>query len=237
MDPKKEMPLRIENDGLANALVILTYSSNYNREYIEARIQATLNDIFKTNFQKVMMPQPVTIEGEQIDHFIANRDFRIQVTKSMININIVKNYIGWQNYSSLIRAILDSLNDDVIYHVAQIRYMSLFDDMSIFKELDGEFKFEHIPVFYGTQLNFRCNANNEQNGMHCVLTVRITDKAQIGERLHSIIEICAETKLENANKQKTFENLNYLHYNEKRMFFTLLKESFINQHNPVYERN
>lgn len=235
MDPRKKMPIRIDNDGLANAIVILTYSSNYNREYIESRIQTSLNAVFKTNFQKVMMPRPITVEGEVIDHFIANRDFRIQVTKSMININIVKNYIGWSNYSSLILALLDSLEEAVIYHVAQVRYMSLFDEISIFEELDGKFKFEYIPVFFGTQLNFRCNAHDENKDMHCVISVKVTDKAQVDDRLLSIVEICAETNMGDADRKTAYSYLDFLHYNEKQMFFTLLKDSFINQHNPVYE--
>lgn len=234
MQPDKQLPISIENDGLSDAVVALAYKPKYDSEVIEDNLIEALNKSFKPEFFFVPAPQNEANEKAGIKRFIANRDFRIQFSRTMVMTNIVSHYAGWANYTELLKVIMEVL-DGVAYNVAYVRYVSLFDNVSIFDQVEGGgLRITTLPNFQGTEFNFRCNIYDDKQ-RHGVATIRLTNNKIMPERVASVVDIMVEAKLPNESPQTAWEYLHFLHYHEKNLFFLMMKEEFINQHNPVYE--
>lgn len=234
MQPDKQLPISIENDGLSDAVVALAYKPKYDSEVIEDNLIEALNKRFKPEFVFVPAPQNEANEKAGVKRFIANRDFRIQFSRTMVMTNIVSHYAGWANYTELLKVIMEVL-DGVAYNAAYVRYVSLFDDVSIFDQVEGGgLRITTLPDFQGTEFNFRCNIYDDKQ-RHGVATIRLTNNKIMPERVASVVDIMVEAKLPNESPQTAWEYLHFLHYHEKNLFFLMMKEEFINQHNPVYE--
>lgn len=236
MQPDQKLPISIENDGLSDAVVALSYKPKYDSEVIEEQLIVALNKRFRPEFVFVPAPQNEANEKAGIKRFIANRDFRIQFSRTMVMTNIVGHYAGWDNYAELLKVIMEVL-DGVAYHVAYVRYVSLFDNVSIFDQVEGGgLRITTLPDFHGTEFNFRCNIEDDKQ-RHGVATIRLTNNKKLPERVASVVDIMVEAQLPDNSPQTAWEYLHFLHYHEKNLFFLMMKEEFINQHNPVYERH
>ncbi len=234
MQPNKKLPISIENDGLSDAVVAFAYKPLYSREIIEEKTKDELNRRFKSEFLFVPAPQNEANKKANIKRFIANREFRIQFSEDMVMTNIVGRYAGWTRYGELLQAIMEIL-DGVTYKVAYVRYVSLFDNVSIFDQVEGGgLRITTLPDFQGTEFNFRCNINDSENH-NAVATIRLTNNKVFPERTASVVDIMVEAKLPNESTQTAWEYLHFLHYHEKNLFFLMMKEDFINHHNPVYD--
>lgn len=234
MQQNQKLPISIDNDGLSDAVVALAYKPKYDSEIIEENLIEALNKRFKPEFVFVPAPQNKVNEKAGIKRFIANHDFRIQFSRTMVMTNIVSHYAGWANYSELLKVIMEVL-DGVAYNVAYVRYVSLFDNVSIFDQVEGGgLRITTLPDFQGTEFNFRCNID-DANQRHGVATIRLTNNKVLPERTASVVDIMVEAQLPNTSPQTAWEYLHFLHYHEKNLFFLMMKEEFINLHNPVYE--
>ena len=234
MKPDGKLPISIENDGLTDAVVALAYKPLYSREVVEDKLIEYLNRRIKPEFSFVPAPQNDANKRAGITRFIANRDFRIQFSETMVMTNIVNHYAGWERYSELLEIILEVL-EGVAYKVVYVRYVSLFDNVSIFDQVEGNgLRITTLPQFYGTEFNFRCNIEDSSNRKG-VATIRLTNNKQFSERNASVVDIMVESKLPDEKTKTARGYLNFLHFHEKNLFFLMMKEDFINQHNPVYE--
>lgn len=234
MQPNQKLPKRIENDGLRDAVVALSLKPVYGREKMEEDIIEALNKHYAPEFKFVPAPQNEANRKANITRFIANRDFRIQFSENMVMTNIVSRYVGWEVYSKLLKTIIDTLGS-VDYKVAYLRYVSLFEDVSIFEQVEGSgLRITTLPDFQGTEFNFRCNIDDDKQH-HSVATIRLTNNKTFPEQIASVVDIMVEAQIPNGSSQMVWEYLNFLHYHEKNLFFLMMKEDFINQHNPVYE--
>lgn len=234
MQSNQKLPISIENDGLSDAVVALTFKPEYGREKVEENLIEVLNKRYKPGFQFVPAPQNEANIKANITRFIANRDFRIQFSETMVMTNIVNHYVGWNTYSDLLRTIMEVLGS-VTYKVAYVRYVSLFDNVSIFDQVEGGgLRITTLPDFQGTEFNFRCNIDDSKQ-RHGVATIRLTNNKALPERVASVVDIMVEAQVPDGSPETTWEYLNFLHFHEKNLFFLMMKEDFINQHNPVYE--
>lgn len=234
MNPNSRLPISIENDGLADAVVALGYKPVYSREVMEEKLIQTLNKRMKPEFQFVPAPQNEANKRANITRFIANQEFRIQFSENMVMTNVVGHYSGWKNYSDLLQLIMHEL-EGVSYQVAYVRYVSLFDNISIFDYLEGDgLQIKTLPNFMGTEFNFRCKVDDMSHS-NVVATVRLTNNKQWEDRNASVVDILVEAKLPSGGTEVAWDYINYLHYHEKNLFFLMMKEEFVNQHNPSYE--
>ena len=234
MQPNKQLPKSIENDGLSDAVVALAFKPDFGREKVEEKLIDVLNKRNKSKFVFVPAPQNEANKKANITRFIANRDFRIQFSETMVMTNIVDHYSGWASYGDLLKIIIEVL-EGAAYKVAYVRYVSLFDNVSIFDQVEGGgLRITTLPDFQGTEFNFRCNIEdgNQRKG---VATIRLTNNKVMPERVASVVDIMVEAQLPNEKPETAWEYLNFLHYHEKNLFFLMMKEDFINLHNPVYE--
>ena len=234
MQPNKQLPKSIENDGLSDAVIALSFKPDFGRENVEEKLLDVLNKRYKSKFVFVPAPQNEANKKANITRFIANRDFRIQFSETMVMTNIVDHYSGWASYSELLKTIIEVL-EGAAYKVAYVRYVSLFDNVSIFDQVEGGgLRITTLPDFQGTEFNFRCNIEDgsQRKG---VATIRLTNKKVLPDRVASVVDIMVEAQLPDEKPETAWEYLNFLHYHEKNLFFLMMKEEFINQHNPVYE--
>lgn len=233
MQANQKLPKSIENDGLSDAVVALVFKPEYSREKVEDKLIQVLNKRYKPEYQFVPAPQNEANKKANITRFIANRDFRIQFSETMVMVNIVSRYSGWGLYTDLLKTIMEVL-EGVIYKKAYVRYVSLFDNVSIFDQVEGEgLRINTLPDFQGTEFNFRCSVDDDH--LHGIATIRLTNNKVLPERVASVVDIMVEANISDGSSQTAWKYLNFLHFHEKNLFFLMMKEDFINQHNPVYE--
>ena len=84
MQPNQKLPKSIDNDGLRDAVVALSFKPIFGREKMEEDIIEVLNKHYKPEFQFVPAPQNEANRKANITRFIANRDFRIQFSETMV---------------------------------------------------------------------------------------------------------------------------------------------------------
>lgn len=234
MKSESKLPISIENDGLSDAVVALGYKPLYSREVLEEKLIIELNKHFTPEFKFVPSPQNEANIRAGITRFIANSNFRIQFLDNMVMTNMVFRYLGWTSYLELLKVVMSVLGD-VAYKVAYVRYVSLFEDVSIFDQIEGDgLRITTLPRFQGTEFNFRCSVENSSHP-NVVATVRLTNEKQIEQRKASVVDIMVEAKLPTEQRADAWDYINYLHYHEKNLFFLMMKEEFINKHNPRYE--
>lgn len=227
MKPNK-IPIRLEHDGLSNALVNITFSTVYQSVYIVERVIESLA-------QAAELDELQKIPSNGTDGImIANSSYRIQIMQNMISFNFVSAYTGWNDYRQFIIKILNHLSEYVNYEKVALRYISGFEDISLFNNLDGSIQLNQLPPFYGTEFHFGFQI---QDGNDIGISdVRITDKLPIDtDKSMSVMDINMVSQKACGSIGEVLEQLDFLHKHEKNVFFLLLRDEFVNTLGPTYE--
>lgn len=241
MDTNKyNLPKHIDNDGLEDTIVEISYSSPYNVRTVESMLDKYLKEEYRdTLFQKIptrQMDRRLCVhENSMSDGFYTNGVFKVAVSENVISFNCVVKYVGWQDYSSFILNILRSLTADFKFNEIALRYVSYMENESIFDNLDGVcLQLKQLPRFEGTTICFYPSLNTTD--YLCRAKVLLTDMERRRTKQLSIIDITVklESLKENINNSME-ESLRVAHWAEKDLFFRLLDEQYVNKKNPVYD--
>lgn len=232
------IPSKIENDGLLNAVVYLSFKTDYNESFIDSK----LSDFFGTqteDWQKVEAPNAgKTVGGVKVPvRFFANRIYKIQVSDTEIAFNFNDRYPGWDAYRRLIERVVGVLNGIITIKSIVVNYVSTFKNIRIFDYIDGEIKLNNLPQFFGTQYNFRCQVHNER-GHEANAILSLTNEEPIQgsftegiQDTQSIVNI----KVSGEPSGDYLEYLNFLHETEKDLFYRIVNQEFVDSHNPTYK--
>lgn len=219
-------PKYLERDVLRDSVVEVRFESHYNKEYIAKTI---LEGHGMGEFQTVNSPDDNGI-------FILNNTYRIQVLHDMVSFNNIKTYQRWPNYSTFIRSVinqlltLDSLNISSVL----IRYISMYPNVSIFDNLNGtKMKLNAFPSIDGTEIRFTMRIADEDHHFG-IATVRLTDNliSQKDETKASVVDIQIGARCNNTNQDKILE---FIHTEEKNLYFSILNKHFIDSLGAHYE--
>lgn len=171
-----------------------------------------------------------------------DQKFRVDVSEQGITFNLVNGYAGWTSYRQVIETCLKPLYDaGIIKHVLRlgVRYISQFDQIRIFDCINAIVRIDIAPANNWGQVRVEF----EQNGLRAVLT--LVDSYPAGTSAPSVSEgsyfslidldvIKFFTPNQPIPYQQLLQELETAHNEEKRLFFSLLKEDFLLTLNPVY---
>lgn len=233
------MPVSLEHDGLKDAVVSISYVSDYNVRFISNIILSALKSNNEHSFEEIptknksVANESLSYKDSNDNILLANSAYRILISENNITINFTQNYPGWNDYSSLINRVLNSVCQVKLQRV-YLQYVSCFENTDIFKALDGTIKLNQLPNFNGSVFNFSCNCN-KNNEPIAEATIKLTNNKRLKNGTVSIIEIAINGKTGNYQLKECLQLLSECHEFEKHLFFLLLSEEFINTLRPHYE--
>ena len=227
------LPIHIDKDGLYNAIVVLHIESVYNIKYLLNVVMEKLNEKGNPYYGFTIVANPDVSNKDSDRQYIANNDYRIMFADDMISFNIVSGYKGWNNYKGFLMTVIHDLFKIIKIKKIRFRYISVMEDESVFKNLDGTIKLNNLPNFNGTEFKFTCNVNDDYL-CNAIANVQLVDKNQIGQRVFSIVDIEIKSDVSDSSLQGLDNNLECIHFHEKNLFFLLMSDEFVESRNPKY---
>ena len=226
----EKMPKFLEHDGLKDAVVGVAYKSDYNVRYICTRVLDRVNQRNNDNYIEIptkdtsVMCESLSYKDLDNKILLANSKFRILISDKYLTFNFIQCYPGWKEYSNLIKEVLNSI-DHIVLQGFYLQYMSCFEELDIFANLDGNIKFNQLPVFNGSEFNFSCVCNKDN--AEAEATVKLTNNKPIKNTKFSIVQITITGKPGEYTIGEGLLQLSICHQFEKHLFFLLLTEEFI----------
>ena len=214
----KGQPKYLERDGLRDSVVEIFYINPIYR--VEHLVKTILNSGDMEDFHTI--PEKGCV-------YLQNNIYRIQVLEDRISFNNIKDYQGWQNYGPFIQKIVRKVLSlpEIMVERQMIRYISMYPEVSIFDKLNGKrMELYSFPQLNGTEIRFKMGVTD--NARHLgIATVSLTDNlpSSKSDVKISVVDIQIETHTDNNLQNETLE---FLHTQERNLFFSLLSKEFVN---------
>lgn len=222
-----KQPLYLDNDGLRDSIVEMHYSNS----------PFTVNHIAKTILEAQGMESFSMIDDQNNGSvFLQNDFYRIQVRSDCISFNNIKEYQRWPSYKPLIQKVITQVLtlQDITIDKQMIRYISMYPNVSIFDNLNGnKMKLNSFPQIDGTEIRFKMGITDQEHHLG-IATIRLTDNLPSNKPnvKVSVVDIEIDTT---TNKEKQEETLDFLHTEERNLFFSILDKHFIDSLGAHYE--
>ncbi|HFS67155.1 MAG TPA: TIGR04255 family protein [Flavobacteriia bacterium] len=241
---KKELkiPKRITPDPILESVVELRFNTTLPSEAIFGLLYNKL----KTDFPKyeklpiLQLPEAVRTQDKALEftpHYkFLNGNFQINVGAKVISIVHPKPYKGWEVYFQVIVKIIEDLEDlNFIENITRIgvRYVDFFDKTNIFKHL--QFKIEDFP-FTIDQSSFSTTFEFDKFRTN----LQVSNASQIAingiQYNGSIFDSDTYDEIDVIfSKDDVLARISEAHEVEKKVFFNLVTDSFIESLNPEYD--
>ena len=229
----ERMPMRLNPDHLTDVVTSISYRADYSRNYLEQQIMDNLSrDETVPEITEISIPLR-EIPKYGTNHYFSNADYRLIVSESQINVNIVSEYKGWDRYKQFINKVLSPIAPEMEFTAASLRYISKHNNVSIFEQLDGTIRLNYLPMFSGSSFVFKCQ-HRGGDGEYMVET-RLSDRIPVrnGEET-SIVDIRIYGDTPSPAYTEMMRLLNTMHVGEKMIYFSLLTREFVESMNPEY---
>ena len=169
-------------------------------------------------------------------HKFLNDNLIVQVGPRVICLSNIKEYVGWEFFKRIILDLFELiLKLDFIktYEMLFFRVIDFFDG-NIYDNLNLQITLKNKP-FESLNKNI-ISEIQENNYIH---KLQITDRAELemdGKKLiGSVIDIQTTLLLKDIKFSELYKDiLEDIHFKQKNLFFTLLKDEFIASLNPEY---
>lgn len=233
------LPKKID-DGLKDAIISVEFISRLPvGTELGVFYQLFKEDLDILNIPKTsFIPNTNFLVGSVANNFKSkDNKFRIEWNDNSIVFNIIGQYDGWESYFGFVSHIISKLyENNIIQEVVRIglRYISQFDNISIYKNINANICLNFIEGDYTGQTRFELF----KDGFVILLTIANRQiNSQITEKhTFSIIDIDVIKVYSTAETDcnSLLESINKSHEIEKELFFNLLKREFLNSLNPTY---
>lgn len=236
-----QLPKKID-DGLKDAIVSIQYLSELPNGTDLGYFHMTLKDELKgfalnNKYQSIQGSNLLIEEGNSV--YLTNDDaIKVTFTRNNVTFNINQKYIGWEHYFTRIQSILKQLFDrKIIAKVNRIglRYISQFDNIAIHQNINGNINLDFVEGgIYGM-------SRFELYVKEFIVLLTLTNKQQVPENISkadyiSIVDVDV-VKIFNQlinDYEQVIRLIDEAHSIEKEVFFTLLKQDFLQTLNPKY---
>jgi len=161
------------------------------------------------------------------------------VTSNSITFNLTDKYYGWEEYFKVIKRTLGLLfENEVIGKINRIgvRYISIFEKVRIFDNIVPNISFAPFDG-QSSRGQFRIEIDRDDflaivsivNAYPLVLENNSSDVFSVVD-----IDIIKAINATNETFAGVLDIIQRAHYEQKQMFFSLLKKEFINSLNPEF---
>lgn len=238
-----KVPVKITPDNLLDTIVEIRYNSNVSHELIPGILSKVLPDDFiylnPTNVTPnglsidITNPETKLIFGIDSPNVFSNKEVKIQIRReNSLVFNCVGNYIGWIKYFTIMEKILKLISKEDIFHSYNrigIRYISKFDNVSIFDKLKGSFKLD-VPNKSLNNTTFRTEYFLDDKR----IIINLSNNVQRKDEIYSLIDIDVLVNLKSSNFNELLEKIEIAHKDQKETFFGILNDDFLKSLNPKY---
>ncbi|MCK5536167.1 MAG: TIGR04255 family protein [Bacteroidales bacterium] len=242
MKELKDIPKKITPDPILEAIVDIRFTTLVPSEAVFGLLYNRLSTLFP-RYEKLpilQLPEAVRNSDKSLEfapHYkFINNGYEMQIGPKVIAIIRTKPYIGWDNYYEIITNILTILSElkfiDNITRVG-VRYIDFFTNSNIFSKL--KFKVENFPfnqdqtTYVTTFLNDSFRTNLQVSNATEII---VRNEKHIG----SIFDTDTyKEEINTFNLNNLLQTIRDAHDLEKRIFYTLIDEEFIENFNPEYE--
>ncbi len=182
--------------------------------------------------------QQFSIEQQRAGVF--NKNFvRVYFSNNIISFNTIQDhYIGWDSYFNAIKEVINIFvtnNFIKSFNRVSIRYISEFDSIDAFKEIDGTISLSKETGF--TLDNSIIRLTKEIDTSKVFLTITNKTKKTIDNKSieTSLFDVNIFDSLPpNSNVDILFDSLHKSHKYQKEAFFSIISDDFIKTLNPEY---
>ena len=239
-----KLPVEIKPCPIVEAILEIRYSSDIPSEARFGMIYGSIGDFFKNEpipLPIAHLPQDIRNQDPNL-RYKAHHQFReknqtLNVGPDVINFSTSEPYCGWKAWSVFFYKILETfLNSKVLKKVERIglRYINRFEE-NIFEKIDCE-----VFVTGNKLTNESTNLRTEMIDDEFIKVLQIGNSiTMIRDRNKincSVIDIDVLYNIEDSKHfvQNHQEIIEKAHIKEKQIFFSLLKDSYLNKFNPIY---
>jgi len=228
-------PKSIEPCPIIDAVIEIRFTPNIDQNAVFGLLY---NEV-KEDFPGKVEPQTITtiepgkneLQSTQI-YKIANERYVIQIGHNVLSISSFPKYTGWTEfYETAIKYLKKIEGVGIIAEVNRLgmRYINFFEN-DIFKNLKINTTIDNQEIDYkNTQIKTEISHENFKS------TLLIANNIEAKNNTGSIVDI---DTFRSENLKDFFSNkseiLQEIHNNEKDLFFSLLKDEFIESLNPKY---
>lgn len=232
-----QIPRKID-DRLQDAIVSIQFEPGVPGNAVEGYFHAILKDAYKTvslSQSSTVQIDQLVIQPQQTFYILSEGKFRVEITSNSITFNLIGFYAGWDEYRKVLTETLSPLIDKgVIAKISRIglRYISVFDHIRVFDHIKPSFRFEPFDQT-SSKAQFRIELDRDPFLM--ILTL-VNAYPKTDGSIYSITDVDT-IKLFESTGLKANDVLKWLengHTEQKEVFFSLLKQEFIDSLNPKY---
>jgi len=239
---KRGVPLKIDNDGIVDSIVILRFETEFNHKKLEHELVSFLNEEL-TNKQFFSTPRRIKDAKNlhayvEEGFFYSNGILKVLIDDDKFVINCLDTYPGWKNVlGKFVYGVIKIFHSRLVnFTYVGVRYINMFKNESLIENLDGEIRFNNFNIFNGSTYNFTCDAFDGTTH-HAKVAVHLTEKAKYEEGFASIVDIEVNSnlgKFEINNADDVYSHVAYCHNVMKDIFYRLLSDKYVDSHNPIW---
>lgn len=232
------LPKQISPCPIIDALLEIRFVPNIHQNAVFGLIYNALQEDFPKvdNLPVLQIPEPIRNIDPNLKfkpyYKITNEEYVVQIGPDVLSIASFPKYTGWNKFFTVISEVLNKIEETrVIKNVSRvgIRYINFFDD-DIFNKINLNVQLNNSIIDSRSTV-----VKTEIIQMEYISTLQIANSVINDERVGSIIDI--DTSINN-QLDDFFRNKEYIinkgHEFEKELFFSLLKDDFLESLNPEY---
>jgi uncharacterized protein (TIGR04255 family) len=192
-----------------------------------------------------VMPFAVNGNSQQLNfisqYIFSNDEFSVGVSPNSLTIGVVDQYPLWSTFFDVIKETLSSVNSivsiDKIFRVG-LRYVSIFQGVQGIEgnlDINPTFNFDNYEGYMQQSSTVYTKGN-----IQLVLNLgkEIVGQNQITGAIIKGLYVDIDSSSSNSDSisfdERLFDQIDSLHTQEKALFFSLLKNDFLNSLNPTY---
>lgn len=235
-----KLPKKITPCPIIDSLLEIRFDTNLPTDAIFGIVYNSIKDKYKNveNLPILQLPEPVRRKDPNLKfkpyYKISNDNYVIQIGADVLTISSYPKYTGWIAFQKEINYFLLKINElAIIDNISRIglHVIDFFPETEIFSESKISITFDENIIESNNSL-FRTEFSHKDN-IKSILN--ISNNASFNLKKGSLIDIdtYVETK-QSLNIDQILPQISQIHDTEKELFFSLLKNDFINKFNPEY---
>ena len=236
-----KIPKLLKKCPIIDVVVEIRFETKIDRNAVFGVIYNSLKK-YQGKVSQIQMPlplMPLPQNGNFNPMFnITNKDHTIKIGPNVLIVGIAFPYMGWSKFAAISEEIFNiALGTGIIGSVSRLglRYRNFFEGDITNNLTFSLSNFKHKPQ--NLNIRFEVDEDHVNSVLQYANNAVLEDKTNQFKKLGSIIDIdCYRNYSSNFNFRANLEReLKMVHDAEKNVFFSLLKESFLNTFEPEYE--
>ena len=236
----KKIPKKITPCPILESVVEIRFDTLLPSDAVFGVLYSRLSDKYREFERLPILQIPEVLRSQdpnlkfQPSYKLLDKDFWVQIGSNVILITNVNSYVGWNIFSERIKAVLNHVNEsNIVNRVTRfgIRYISFFN-LDIFEKINFNLTL-NSEEFPSEQLIIRSLLRREE----FLINLQLANKtiASKSMEIGSIVDI--DTFIENEDlsiSEIESSLLEKSHNEQKKLFFGILNDEFLNSLNPEY---